>query len=180
MYTDILIHNNYSRFTFANTVYNVLRQPLARSSVVVAVNCSTYLPICSATFNFVFVAYGCWDWEAFIFRYSVALFHDVMGGAVFLGNTIIIFAIGGFTMTSNAVSRGRLAPLVGKSFGYQAWRAFCRDSILVCLHFTHTHDHDFVLYWCGVHWTLCGRPVLCCYHPKQGKTKKNLVECVQL
>ena len=32
-----------------------------------------------------------------------------------------------------------------------ASRVFCRDSILVCIHFTHTQDHDFVLYWCGVH-----------------------------
>ena len=61
-----------------------------------------------------------------------------------------------------------------------ASRVFCQDSILVCIHFTHTQDHDFVLYWCGVHCALCGRLVLFCYHQKKGKTKKNMVECVQL
>ena len=29
----------------------------------------------------------------------------------------------------------------------RALRGFCRDSILVCIHFTHAQDHDFVLYW---------------------------------
>ena len=53
------------------------RQPLACPSAVVAVNCSTLLPIiCSATL-FWWHSYnswpnGCWDWEAFIFRHSVA------------------------------------------------------------------------------------------------------------
>ena len=29
----------------------------------------------------------------------------------------------------------------------RARRGFCRDSILVCIHFTHAQDHDFFLYW---------------------------------
>ena len=51
-----------------------------------------------------------------------------------------------------------------------------------CLHsfYSYTHDHAFVVHWCGVHWTLCGQPGLCCYHPKKWKMKKNLVEYVQL
>ena len=42
-------------------------------------------------------------------------------------------------MTSHAVSRGRLAPLVGKTFGLQAPRVFRLHSCLVYIHFAHTH-----------------------------------------
>ena len=38
-----------------------------------------------------------------------------------------------------------------KICGWRASRVFCRDSFPVCLHFTHKQDHDYVLYWCGVH-----------------------------
>ena len=83
-------------------------------------------------------------------------------------------------MTSYAVSRGRLAPLVGKIVLAGGLRVyFCLDSCLVYIHFAHTQDHDYVLNWCGVPLALCGRLVLV-YHPKQGKTKKTLIECVQL
>ena len=59
----------------------------------------------------------------------------------------LVVEIGAFTVTSFAVSRGRMESLVGKRFA----AVFCRDSFPVCLHFTHKQDHDYVLYWCGVH-----------------------------
>ena len=59
-----------------------------------------------------------------------------------------------------------------KIYGWRASRVFCRDSFPVCIHFTHTQDHDYVLYWCRVHWALCGWLVLFCYHPKKGKQRK--------
>ena len=40
-----------------------------------------------------------------------------------------------FTVTSHVVSGGRLAPLIGRRFVSRASRVFCRDSILVCIHF---------------------------------------------
>ena len=81
-------------------------------------------------------------------------------------------------MTSYAVSRGHPAPLVGKRLladGLHVY--FGLDSYLVYIHFAHTQDHDYVLYLCSA---LCGRFVLVCYHPKNWKTMKTLVECVQL
>ena len=84
-------------------------------------------------------------------------------------------------MTSYAVSRGHSAPLVGKRFlGGGLCVYFCLDSCLVYINFAHTQDHDYVLCLCGVPLALCGRLVLVCYHPKKWKTKKTLVECVQL
>ena len=86
----------------------------------------------------------------------------------------------GFTVTSYAVSRGHPAPLVGKRFLGGGLRVyFCLDSCLVYINLAHTKDHDYVLYSCGVPLALCGRLVLV-YHQKKGKTKKTLVECVQL
>ena len=86
-------------------------------------------------------------------------------------------------MTSYAVSRGHPAgpaPLVGKRFLAGGLRVyFCLDSCLVYINFAHTQDHDYGLYLCGVPLALCGRLVLV-YHPKKWKTKKTLVECVQL
>ena len=55
-----------------------------------------------------------------------------------------------------------------------ASRVFCRDSIFVCIHFTHTQDHDFVLYWRGVHCALCGRLVLFCYHQKKKEKRRKI------
>ena len=53
-------------------------------------------------------------------------------------------------MTSYAVSRGHPAPLVGKRLLADGLRMyFGRDSYLVCIHFAHTQDHDYVLYLCG-------------------------------
>ena len=84
-------------------------------------------------------------------------------------------------MTSYAVSRGHPAPLVGKRCLAGGLRVyFCLDSCLVYINFAHTQGHDYVLYLCGVPLALCGRLVLVCYHPKKWKTKKTLVECVQL
>ena len=93
------------------------------------------------------------------------------------------FAIGGFTVTSYAVSRGHPAPLVGKRFLAGGLRLyFCLDSCLVYINFAHTQDHDYVLYLCGgtsgIVWTACFK--LLVYHPKKWKTKKTLAECVQL
>ena len=65
---------------------------------------------------------------------------------------------------SHAVSRGRLAPLVDRKFVVVG---------LVCNHFTHTQDHDCVLYWCGVYLALCGRLVLFCYHQKRENEEKS-------
>ena len=59
-----------------------------------------------------------------------------------------------------------------KILGGRASLVFCRDSILVCINFTHTQDHDFVLY--------CVDSSFYFVTNKKGKTKKNLVECVQL
>ena len=46
-------------------------------------------------------------------------------------------------MTSHAVSQGHLAPLVGRRFFVVGLRLYF---VLVCIHFTHADDHDFVLY----------------------------------
>ena len=90
--------------------------------------------------------------------------------------------IGGFTVTSYAVSRGHPAPLVGKRLLADGLRVyFGRDSYLVYIHFAHTQDHDYVLYLCGgtsgivwmVRFSLLSSK-------KKRKTKKTLVECVQL
>ena len=91
----------------------------------------------------------------------------------------------GFTVTSYAVSRGHPAPLVGKRFlagGLHVY--FCLDSCLVyIINFAHTQDHDYVLYiicvlkgTSGIVWMT--RFSLLSY--KKWKTKKMLVECVQL
>ena len=79
------------------------------------------------------------------------------------------------------MSRGHPAPLVEKIFLAGGLRVyFYLDSCLVYFNFAHTQDHDYVLYLCGVPLALCGRLVLVCSHPKEVKTKKTLVECVQL
>ena len=58
--------------------------------------------------------------------------------------------IGGFTLTSYAVSREHPAPLVGKRILAGGLRMyFCLDSCLVYIDFAHTQDHDYVLYLCG-------------------------------
>ena len=58
--------------------------------------------------------------------------------------------IGGFTVTSYAVSRGHPAPLVGKILLADGLRVyFGLDSYLLYIHFAHTQDHDYVLYLCG-------------------------------
>ena len=60
-----------------------------------------------------------------------------------------------------------------KICGWRASRVFCWDSFPVCPHFTHLQDHDYVLYWCGVHWELCGRLVLFFFiMQKKGKRRK--------
>ena len=69
-------------------------------------------------------------------------------------------ALGGFTVTSYAVSRGHPAPLVGKRCLAGGLRVyFCLDSCLVYINFAHTQDHDYVLYLCGgtsgIVWTAC-------------------------
>ena len=69
-------------------------------------------------------------------------------------------AIGDFTVTSFAVSRGHPAPLVGKRLLAGGLRVyFCLYSCLVYINFAHTQDHDYVLYLCGgtsgVVWTAC-------------------------
>ena len=59
-------------------------------------------------------------------------------------------SIGGFTVTSYAVSRGHPAPLVGKRFLAGGLRVYlCLDSCLVYINCAHTQDHDYVLYLCG-------------------------------
>ena len=83
-------------------------------------------------------------------------------------------------MTSHAVSRGRLASLVGKRFAAGGLRVYFSGIHSRFAFILLKQDHDYVLYWCGVHWALFGRLVLFFYHPKKGKTKKTLVECVQL
>ena len=74
--------------------------------------------------------------------------------------TSYTLAIGDFTVTSFAVSRGHPAPLVGKRLLAGGLRVyFCLDSCLVYINFAHTQDHDYVLYLCGgtsgVVWTAC-------------------------
>ena len=78
------------------------------------------------------------------------------------------FAIGGFTVTSYAVSRGHPAPLVGKRFLAGGLRLyFCLDSCLVYINFALTHKIMIMFCICvGVPLALCGRLVLVCYHPK--------------
>ena len=63
-----------------------------------------------------------------------------------------------------------------------ASRVFCRDSILVCIHFTHTQDHDFVLYWCGVHLAIVWTARFIFLPYKKGKRRKiwlNAFSCKQ-
>ena len=84
-------------------------------------------------------------------------------------------------VTSYAVSRGHPAPLVGKRFLAGGLRVyFCLDSCLGYINFAHTQDHNYVLYLCGgtsgIVWTACVS--LLSY--KKWKTKKTLVECIQL
>ena len=69
-------------------------------------------------------------------------------------------------MTSHAVSRGRLAPLVGRRFVVVGLRMYFVgiQSLFAFISLTHK----------------CGRLVLLCYHQTKGQMKKNLVECVQL
>ena len=82
--------------------------------------------------------------------------------------------IGAFTVTSFTVSRGGLASLVGKRFvAGGPSHVFCWDSFPVCPHFTHLQDHDYVLYWCGVHWELCGRLVLFFLSCKKRENEEN-------
>ena len=85
----------------------------------------------------------------------------------------------GFTVTSYAVSRGHPTPLVGKRILADGLRVyFCLDSCLVYILLTHM----IMIMFCicvGVPLALCGWLVLV-YHPKKWKTKKTLVECVQL
>ena len=85
-------------------------------------------------------------------------------------------------MTSYAMSRGHPAPLVGKRLLADGLRGyFCLDSYLVHIHFAHTQDHDYVLYLCGgtsgIVWTVRFSLLS---SKKKWKTKKTLVECVQL
>ena len=63
-------------------------------------------------------------------------------------------SIGGFKVMSHAVSRGCPSALVGRRLALRTLRVFCRDSCLVCNHFIHIQDHDYVLYWCVVHLAL--------------------------
>ena len=89
--------------------------------------------------------------------------------------------IGGFTVTSYAVSRGHPAPLVGKRFLAGGLRVyFCQDSCLVYTNFAHTQDHDYVLYLCGGTSGIVWTARFSLLSSKKLKTKKTLVECVQL
>ena len=85
-------------------------------------------------------------------------------------------------MTSYAVSRGHPAPLVGNRFLAGGLRVyFCLDPCLVYIDFAHIHKIMIMFCICvGIPLTLCGRLVLVCNHPNKWKTKKTLVECVQL
>ena len=57
--------------------------------------------------------------------------------------------IGGFTVTSYAVSRGHPAPLVGKRFWLAGSVCICLDSCIVYINCANTQDHHYVLYLCG-------------------------------
>ena len=84
-------------------------------------------------------------------------------------------------MTSFAVSRGHPAPLVGKRLLADGLRVyFCLDSYLVYIHFAHTQDHDYVLYLCGGTYGIVWTVRFSLLSSKKWKTKKTLVECVQL
>ena len=89
-------------------------------------------------------------------------------------------------MTSHAVSRGRLASLVGKRFAAGGLRVyFARIHSLfafILLTYNMIQDHDYVLYLCGVHWASCGRLVLFFIIQKKGKRRKlwlNAFSCKQ-
>ena len=84
-------------------------------------------------------------------------------------------------MTSYAVSRGHPAPLVGKIFLTARLRVyFGLDSCPVYINFAHTQDHDYVLYLCGgtsgIVWTVR----FSLLSSNKWKTKKTLVQCVEL
>ena len=85
-------------------------------------------------------------------------------------------------MTSHAMAHGRLAPLVGRRFVVVGLRVYFAGIRSLFAFILLTQDRDFVLYWCGVHWALCGRLVLFGYHPKKGKRRKiwlNAFSCKQ-
>ena len=86
-------------------------------------------------------------------------------------------AIGGFTVTSYAVSRRHPAEKDFWLAGYACIFAWIHALFTLIL-----LTHKIMIMFCicmGIHLALCGRLVLV-YHPKKCKTKKILVECVQL
>ena len=84
-------------------------------------------------------------------------------------------------MTSYAVSRGHPAPLVGKRVLAGGLRVyFCLDSFLVYINSAHTQDHDYGLYLCGGTAGIVWTARFSLLSSKKWKTKKTLVECVQL
>ena len=86
-------------------------------------------------------------------------------------------------MTSYAVSRGHPAPLVGK----RVWLAgsACIFAWINALFTLILLTHKIMNMFCicvGVPLALCGRLVLVCYHPKNGKRRKlwlNAFSCKQ-
>ena len=76
-------------------------------------------------------------------------------------------------VTSIAVSRGRQEPLVGKILLDVGLRVCFTgiQSLFTIILLVHKIIILFCI-WCGVHWELCERLVLFCYHPKKGKPRK--------
>ena len=82
-------------------------------------------------------------------------------------------------MTSHAVSRGRLAPLVGRRFVVVGLRVNFAgiQSLFAFILLTHK---IMIMFCIGAGYIGHCVDGLFFYHPKKGKTKNTLVECVQL
>ena len=82
---------------------------------------------------------------------------------------------------SYAVSHGHPAPLVCKRFLAGGLRVYCcLDSCIVYINFAHTQDHDYVLYLFGGTFGIVWTARFSLLSSKKWKTKKTLLECVQL
>ena len=82
--------------------------------------------------------------------------------------------IGGFTVTSFAVSRGHPAPLVGKRFWLVG--SACIFAWIHALFTLILLTYKIMIMFCicvGVPLALCRRLVLVCYHPKQMENEDN-------
>ena len=88
--------------------------------------------------------------------------------------------IGTFTVTSHAVSRGRLASLVGKRFAAGGLRVYFAGIHSLFAFILLTYKIMIMFCICAGYIGHCVDGSFYFLSSKKGKTKKTLVECVQL